>query len=319
MGAGKSTLGRVGRRAPRPRGPRPRRRDRGADRQTIADVLRRARRGRRSGKLEAQEIEFALAGREPAVLALGGGAVTTPAVRARARARRSSCSSTSTSRRPGGACAAATGRSRRTRRRSAALYEERRAALPRGRRRGRRDGDPDAVVLAAAGVHYERGALDRLGELVPGDGPVALVADAHVLGIHGARGAGRRSAARLQTSHELPAGEQAKQFARGRAALVASCGSTARGTVVALGGGCDDRRRRASPRRRTCAACRGSPCRRRSSARSTRRSAARPAIDIPRGQEPRRRVPLAGARRDRRDAARDAARARAPAGRWPSA
>ena len=31
-------------------------------------------------------------------------------------------------------------------------------------------GDADGVVLAAGGVHHERGALDRLGELVPGDG-----------------------------------------------------------------------------------------------------------------------------------------------------
>src|SRR5690349_6637207 len=33
--------------------------------------------------------------------------------------------------------------------------------------------DADDVVLAAAGVHVERGSLQRLGELVPGDGPVA--------------------------------------------------------------------------------------------------------------------------------------------------
>ena len=46
--------------------------------------------------------------------------------------------------------------------------------------------DADDVVLAAAGVHVERGALRRLGELVPGDGPAALVATAHVAGIHGA-------------------------------------------------------------------------------------------------------------------------------------
>ena len=31
--------------------------------------------------------------------------------------------------------------------------------------------DVDGVVLAAAGVHHELGALERLGELVPGDGP----------------------------------------------------------------------------------------------------------------------------------------------------
>src|SRR5262249_54028736 len=42
--------------------------------------------------------------------------------------------------------------------------------------------DTTGIVLAAGGVHYERGGLDRLGELVPGDGPVALVADSTVMG-----------------------------------------------------------------------------------------------------------------------------------------
>ena len=46
--------------------------------------------------------------------------------------------------------------------------------------------DADGVVLAAAGVHHELGALERLGELVPGTGPVALVTDSTVMGIHGA-------------------------------------------------------------------------------------------------------------------------------------
>src|SRR5581483_5052254 len=63
------------------------------------------------------------------------------------------------------------------------LYEERRALYA-----GVADvvaHDVHDVVLAAAGVHVERGALRRLGELVPGDGPVALVSDPHVAGIHG--------------------------------------------------------------------------------------------------------------------------------------
>ena len=40
-------------------------------------------------------------------------------------------------------------------------------------------------MLAAGGVHVELGALERLGELVPGDGAVEPVADARVAGIHG--------------------------------------------------------------------------------------------------------------------------------------
>ncbi|MGH2972334.1 MAG: shikimate kinase, partial [Gaiellaceae bacterium] len=45
--------------------------------------------------------------------------------------------------------------------------------------------DVHDVVLAAAGVVVERGAVKKLGALVPGDGPVALLSDAHVAGIHG--------------------------------------------------------------------------------------------------------------------------------------
>ena len=47
--------------------------------------------------------------------------------------------------------------------------------------------DEAGVALAAAGVHYERAGLDRLGELVPGEGPVALLADSTVMGIYGPR------------------------------------------------------------------------------------------------------------------------------------
>jgi shikimate kinase/3-dehydroquinate synthase len=95
--------------------------------------------------------------------------------------------------------------------------------------------DADGVILAAAGVHHELGALGRLGELVPGEGPVALVADATVLGLHGAA-ARQALGARLQSTHELPAGEAAKQLA-----VVERLWSELRldrdGTVVGLGGG----------------------------------------------------------------------------------
>jgi shikimate kinase/3-dehydroquinate synthase len=95
--------------------------------------------------------------------------------------------------------------------------------------------DSDGVLLAAAGIVVEAGAIDELGDLVPGGGPVELVADAHVSGIHGIRaqvGLGARDVA----LHEVPAGEPAKvpavlerlwaRFAIGRD-----------GGVVALGGG----------------------------------------------------------------------------------
>ncbi len=106
------------------------------------------------------------------------------------------------------------------------VYEEVADALAR---------DVDSIILAAAAVHVELGALDELGELVPGDGPVELVADEHVSGIHGVRAQvalGTRDIA----LHEVPAGEAAKAsvvlerlwsgFEIGRD-----------GGVVALGGG----------------------------------------------------------------------------------
>ena len=92
------------------------------------------------------------------------------------------------------------------------------------------------MILAAAGVHHELGALERLGELVPGDGPVALVADSTVLGIHGADAQTALGDRLVTTIHELPRGEEAKQLP-----VVERLWSELRldrgGTVVALGGG----------------------------------------------------------------------------------
>jgi 3-dehydroquinate synthetase len=95
--------------------------------------------------------------------------------------------------------------------------------------------DADDVVLAAAGVRVERGALQRLAELVPGDGAVALVSDEHVAGIHG-MDAQLALGPRLQTTHELPQGEAAKQLpALDR--LWQELRLDRAGTIVALGGG----------------------------------------------------------------------------------
>ena len=97
------------------------------------------------------------------------------------------------------------------------------------------DDDVDGVVLAAAGIHHERGAHERLGDLVPGDGPVALVADSTVLEIHGPH-ARRGLGDRLVSTHELPTGEAAKQISvveRLWSELTLDRG----GTIVALGGG----------------------------------------------------------------------------------
>ena len=96
--------------------------------------------------------------------------------------------------------------------------------------------DADDAVLAAGGVHVRLGALELLGDLVPGDEPVALVADAHVSGIYGAV-AQLALGARLASTRELPRGEEAKTIAaceRLWQALTLDRG----GILVALGGGC---------------------------------------------------------------------------------
>jgi 3-dehydroquinate synthetase/predicted kinase len=96
--------------------------------------------------------------------------------------------------------------------------------------------DVDDAVLAAAGVHVERGALKRLAELIPGDGPVALVSDPHVAGIHG-MDAQLALGARLAQTHELPLGEEAKTLAA-LDRLWQELRLDRAGTLVALGGGC---------------------------------------------------------------------------------
>ena len=93
----------------------------------------------------------------------------------------------------------------------------------------------DDVVLAAGGVHVHVGSLELLGELLPGDGPAALVADAHVAGIHGAD-AQLALGRRLASTHTVPSGEEAKT-----AAVCERLWQELRldrgGTVVAFGGG----------------------------------------------------------------------------------
>ncbi len=96
--------------------------------------------------------------------------------------------------------------------------------------------DLDGVVLAAGGVQVETGAFERLGALIPGDVRVALVSDRHVAGIYGAD-AQIALGTRLASEHELPPGEEAKRLAvAGR--LWDELAVDRTGTVVALGGGC---------------------------------------------------------------------------------
>ena len=95
--------------------------------------------------------------------------------------------------------------------------------------------DLDGIALAAAGVHVERGSLELLGSLVPGAGPVELVADVHVAGIHGVE-AQLALGERLVAVHEVPSGEPAKA-ASVLDRLWRGLKIGRDGTVVALGGG----------------------------------------------------------------------------------
>jgi shikimate kinase / 3-dehydroquinate synthase len=91
--------------------------------------------------------------------------------------------------------------------------------------------DVDGVILAAGGVTVERRALGRLETLVPGEDAVALVADERVLGLH-PPGLGSR----LASTHTVPSGEAAKTLAVCER-LWDELALDREGTVVALGGG----------------------------------------------------------------------------------
>jgi shikimate kinase/3-dehydroquinate synthase len=170
---------------------------------------------------------------EPAVVALGGGAVLSPRTR---EALASAAFTALIDVEPEIAWQRVSGGNR-----PLAQDEEEFHALHRDRQpvydavADTRARDVEGIVLAAAGVHVEPGAIDGLGALVPGEGPVELIADELVAGIHGVRAKdalGPRSAA----LHELPSGEAAKahdvlvrlwdELAIGRD-----------GGIVALGGG----------------------------------------------------------------------------------
>jgi 3-dehydroquinate synthetase len=202
---------------------------------TDADDLVEAAAGRPVAEIfrEEGEAAFRTLEEQTIVLALGGGAVTSPAVRDALadtltiwldvdvdtcweRVRRSD--------RP-------LAQDEATFRR---LYEERRALYADVADVVAKD--VHDVVLAVAGVHVERGALRRLGALVPGEGPVALVSDPQVAGIHG-MDAQLALGSRLAETHELPPGEDAKALS-----VVDRLWQELRldreGAIVALGGGC---------------------------------------------------------------------------------
>jgi shikimate kinase/3-dehydroquinate synthase len=178
---------------------------------------------------ETEALRSALAA-PPAVVAIGGGAVETPAVRELLRDEfvvlleedvETAWERTRGSDRP---LARDETEFRRRYELRQPLYDEVANASA---------GDADDVVLASAGVHVEAGALHLLLDLVPGHGPAALVTEPIVAGIHGADA---QLALPFAETHELPSGEAAKQIGETER-LWRSLRVGRDGTIVALGGG----------------------------------------------------------------------------------
>jgi shikimate kinase / 3-dehydroquinate synthase len=188
----------------------------------------------RRGELEFRVLEQAtavdrLCRGKPAVVALGGGAVTSAGIR---KALREHALTIHVEIEAGTAWERVRGGNRPLAQEEGsfrALYEQR---LPLYREVADASArDIDDAVLGAAGIHVGIGAIELLGELVPGEGPVALVADPHVTGIYGSSvqpELGRR----LASTHDVESksGEEL-------AALWRSLRLDRRGTIVALGGG----------------------------------------------------------------------------------
>jgi shikimate kinase / 3-dehydroquinate synthase len=183
---------------------------------------------------ESKHARDALASAVPAVIALGGGAVGTDQIRAALRRRALTIlveidAEEAWRRVEGGDRPLAQDEaSFRT------LYEQRRP-LYDGTAEARTT-DLEGAVLAAGGVHVEVGALERLGELVPGDGQVEIVSDARVAGIYG-MDVQLALGARARAVHELAPGEQAKTV-ESLEALWHALRLERSGALVALGGGC---------------------------------------------------------------------------------
>jgi 3-dehydroquinate synthetase/shikimate kinase len=183
---------------------------------------------------EAEATAAALANATPAVIALGGGAVTTEAVRRSLRERALTLHlpvdvETAWERVGGGDRPLAQDESSFRR-----LYDERQPLYAEVA--DSRVTSLDGAVLAAGGVHVEMGALQRLGELVAGDGAVEIAADARVAGIYG-MDVQLALGARARGLHELPPGESAKSV-ESLQALWHGIRLDRAGTLLALGGGC---------------------------------------------------------------------------------
>jgi shikimate kinase / 3-dehydroquinate synthase len=170
---------------------------------------------------------------DPAVIALGGGAVETASIRNELRDRAFTALVDVD---PVTAWHRSAGANRPLARDESEFYAlyERRSELYERVADARVSGVQD-TVLAAAGVHVQVGCLELAGSLVPASGSLALVSDRHVAGIHGAA-AQVALGTRLVSVHEVPDGEAAKSAAVAER-LWNELRLDREGTVVALGGG----------------------------------------------------------------------------------
>ncbi len=183
---------------------------------------------------ESKHARDALASETPAVVALGGGAVGTDQIQ---KALRDRALTILVEIDPEEAWRRVEGGDRPLAQDEAAfrtLYEQRRPLYDAAA--DARTGDLEGAALAAGGVHVETGALERLGDLVTGDGQVEIVSDARVAGIYG-MDVQLALGARARAIHELAPGEQAKTV-ESVEALWHSLRLERSGTLVALGGGC---------------------------------------------------------------------------------
>ena len=236
MGAGKTTLGEeVARRLRRPFVDLDHQIEREAG-TTIEELF--ARDGEPGFRvIEERVAASVLEGPEPAVIALGGGAVLSGRHARAARTARLHGAARDRSRRPPGrGRARAGGRSRSTRRRSTRSTARGCRSTRRSPTRMRTRTTRTASCWPRRGSTSGSGRIDLLEELVPGNGPVEIVADANVAGIHGVTAQlalGDRDIA----LHEVPPGEPAKAIAvlerLWRALRIGRDG-----TIVGLGGGC---------------------------------------------------------------------------------
>jgi shikimate kinase / 3-dehydroquinate synthase len=192
-----------------------------------------------SGEAEfrVQEVGQAIAALhlpEPAVIAFGGGAVETAAIR---NALRDRAFTVLLEIDPETAWERSAGSNRPLAQDESefhSLYERRRELYDEVA--DAHAYDLNDVVLAAGGVRVHAGSIGLLGSLTPGEGVVALIADPHVAGIHGAAaqvGLGHR----LVSVHDVPQGEAAKTAATADR-LWNELRLGRNGTLVALGGGC---------------------------------------------------------------------------------